>query len=68
MNFENYNFYTRLYLSAAQLIVKIKQSNQKYQILLILMGYRTRRQNKFIKILSLPDISPKAFLPLLKLA
>ncbi len=32
------------------------------------MGYRTRRQDKLIKILFFPDISLKASLPLLRLA
>jgi hypothetical protein len=68
VNLESCNFHTRPHLSAAQLIVKIRQSDQKYQILLALIGCRTRRQGKFMEILPLSDTSPKASLPLLRLA
>jgi hypothetical protein len=68
VNFENCNFHIRFHLSAAQLIVKIRQSNQKYQILLTLIDCRTRRQGKFMEILFFPGISSKASLPLLRLA
>jgi hypothetical protein len=67
VSLENCNSYTRPHLSAAQLIVKIRQSDQKYQVLLALMDCRTKRQDKFIEILLLLGISPKASLPLLRL-
>jgi hypothetical protein len=50
VSLKNYNSYIRPHLSAAQLIVKIRQSNQKYQVLLALMGCRTRRQDKFVEV------------------
>jgi hypothetical protein len=66
VSLKSYNPYTRPHLSAAQPIVKTKQSNQTYQVLLALIGCRTRRQDKLIEVLPLLGTSPKASLPLLR--
>jgi hypothetical protein len=60
--------HTRPRLLAAQLIVETRRSDQKYQVLLALIGCRTRRQGRLVEVLPLPSTSPRASLPLLRLA
>jgi hypothetical protein len=68
VSLESYSPHTRPHLSAVQLIVETRRSDQKYQVLLALIGCHTRRQGRLVEVSPLLGTSPRASLLLLRLA